>query len=459
MVSIEQSIFKALLYSDEFVRKVLPYLESEYFDGYQKTLFETYKELFDKYNTVPNLDALAISLQKRSISEGEFSEIVELIDECYNDKDDLPNIDWLVDETEDYCKNKKLYSAIYRSINILDGNDKELDAHAIPDMLDDALSVSFDTTIGMEFFDDADRRHDMYTDEDARVPFSLSALNRLSNGGHKRKALSCILAGTNVGKSAMMCYLAGELLKQGKDVLYITMEMAEELVMQRVEANLLDISTDDLEKLSKEQYLKKVDKVKSKTHGRFFAKEYPTSAAHSGHFRHLLKELKQKKKFNPDFVFIDYINICASSRYKSMAGVNSYTYIKAIAEELRGLAVEFEIPIMTATQINRDGFNDKSPDMTSTSESFGLPATLDWFIAVTQDEVLKDNGQQCVHLLKTRWGNKSHAKPELVNIDWDKMRYSDVGGEPEQTAKKVGKRKPGDGKKKLEKKVTDIEWD
>lgn len=456
MVSIEQAIFKSLMYDDGYVRRVIPYLEEEYFEGHHRTLFVSYKTLFDKYNTVPTTDALAISIQKQSIGENEFEDIAELLTSCYEGKNDLPDVDWLVDETETYCRDKKLYNAIYESINIIEGSHKTLDTHAIPTMLDDALAVSFDQTIGMEFFDDASRRHDIYTDEDSRVPFSLDALNRLSNGGHKRKALSCIMAGPNVGKSSLMCFLAGEMLKAGKDVLYISMEMAEELVMQRIEANLLDVSTDDLEKMSKESFLSAIDKVKKKTRGKFFVKEYPTSSAHAGHFRHLLKELMQKKKFKPDFVFIDYINICASSRYKTLSGVNSYSYIKAIAEELRGLAVEFELPIMTATQINRQGFSDNAPDMTSTSESFGLPATLDWFIAISQDDVLKDNNQQLVHLLKTRWGSKASIKPELLNIDWDKMRYTDV--EKHDNVKEIaaiaGKRNH-----KPEKKVTEIVWD
>ena len=454
MVSIEQSIFKALLYSEEYVRRVLPYLDDSYFDGPHKTLFNVYKKLFDKYNSVPTFEALAISLQNEKIGDTEFSDIAELVGECYKTKDDLPDTDWLVDETEQYCRDKKIYNAIYESINIIEGTNTKLDKHAIPELLDDALAISFDQSIGMEFFDDAERRYELYNDEDNRVKFPLEALNRLSNGGHKKKALSCILAGTNVGKSAMMCYLAGEFLKRGLNVLYISMEMAEELVMQRVEANLLGISTDELEKISKGKFIEGINKVKQKTHGKFFAKEYPTSSAHAGHFRHLIKELKQKKKFSPDFIFIDYVNICASSRYKSLSGVNSYTYVKAIAEELRGLAVEFDVPIMTATQINRTGYNDNSPDMTSTSESFGLPATLDFFIAITQDEVLADNKQQMVHLLKTRWGNKSEARPELVSIDWNRMRYSDVGS-TDEIVNKVGNKKPA----KKEKKVTDIEWD
>lgn len=454
MISIEQSIFKALLYSENYVRRVLPYLDETYFDGPQRTLFNVYKKLFDSYNSVPTFEALAVTLQNEKIGDSEFNEIAELIGECHKTKDDLPDVDWLIDETEQYCRDKKIYNAIYESINIIEGTNTKLDKHAIPELLDEALAISFDQSIGMEFFDDAERRYELYTDEDNRIKFPLEALNRLSNGGHKKKALSCILAGTNVGKSAMMCYLAGEFLKQGLNVLYISMEMAEELIMQRVEANLLGISTDDLEKMPKDKYLEGITKVKAKTHGKFFAKEYPTSAAHAGHFRHLIKELKQKKKFVPDFIFIDYINICASSRYKSLSGVNSYTYVKAMAEELRGLAVEFDVPIMTATQINRTGFNDSSPDMTSTSESFGLPATLDFFIAITQDEVLAENKQQMIHLLKTRWGSKAEARPELVSIDWSRMRYSDVGS-TQEVVNKVGNRKP----EKKEKKVADIEWD
>lgn len=453
MISIEQSIFKALLYSEDFVRKVVPYLENEYFDGYQRTLFQVYKKLFDKYNSVPTFEALAISLQNESIGESEFEEIAEFIGECHEGRNDLPNIDWLVDETEQYCRDKKIYNAIYESINIIEGQNTKLDKHAIPELLDEALAVSFDQTIGMEFFEDAEKRYESYISEDSRIKFPLEALNILQNGGHKKKALSCIIAFTNVGKSAMMCYLAGEFLKQGKNVLYISMEMDQEDIHNRVEANLFGYSTNDIAKFSREKYIETVQKIKSKTTGKLFAKQYPTGAAHTGHFRHLIKELKQKKKFYPDFVFVDYLNICAQSRYKSMAGVNSYSYVKAIAEELRGLAIEFEIPIMTATQTNRDGANDSSPDMTITSDSIGVPFSLDWMIAITQDEVLADNDQQLIHLLKTRWGSKKKMKPQLVGINWDLMRYYDVGSSQE-IADQVGQRKP----EKKERKIDDIEW-
>lgn len=372
MVSIEQSIFKCLLFSEEFVRRTLPYLESEYFDGSQRTLFNIYKDLFDRYNTIPTFDAIAVTLQKESIGEADFDEIAELIGECYEGKDDLPNIDWMVDETEQYCRDKKIYTAIYESINIIEGTNKKLDKHAIPEMLDDALAVSFDNSIGMEFSDDAEARYEKYTSEDERIKLPLDALMRLTNGGLKKKSLSAFLAFVNVGKSAMMCFLAGELMKAGHDVLYITMEMAEELVHERVDANLMDVDTDELKNLDKATFVNKVNSIKQKTNGRLFVKEYPTSSAHAGHFRHLIKELRQKKKFKPTVIFIDYINICASSRYKSLSGVNSYSYIKAIAEELRGLAVEFEVPIMTATQTNRGAANEDAPDMTATSECLTL---------------------------------------------------------------------------------------
>jgi len=457
MVSIETSIFRGLLYNDDFARKSIPYMDELYFDGGHRTLFKVYKELFDKYNKVPTIEALAISLQKSSITEQDYSEILSVVEEVAKEPEEVPDTQWLLDETEEYCKDKAVYNAVYESINILEGSNQKYDKHVIPELLDAALGVSFDTSIGMEFFEDAERRYELYTAENSRIPFPLKALNDMSNGGLKKKSLSCILAGTNVGKSALMCYLAGEFLKQGIDVLYISMEMAEELLYERVEANLLNTDTDSLKRMSKEKYLSGIQSIKGKTNGRFFAKEYPTSAAHAGHFRHLLKELKQKKKFKPQVIFVDYINICASSRYKSMNGVNSYSYVKAIAEELRGLAVEFDVPLVTATQINRSGFNEASPDLTSTSESFGLPATCDFFIAMTTDEVLQENDQQMIHLLKTRWGNKSKVKPQLVGIDFNKMRYYDIGGSDEVKSK-VGQNKP-EPKKEKKRSVDDISWD
>lgn len=461
MVSIEQSIFKGLLFDETYARKVFPYLSEEYFEGSYKTLFSLYKNLFDTYNNIPTLEALAVSLQKESVSEQDYSDILEIVEYSAKNKDDKSNTEWLIDETQEYCRDKAIYNAIYSSINIIEGTDKNLDKHAIPDMLDEALGVSFDTSIGMEFFDDAELRYDLYTAEDSRIPFPLKTLNYLSNGGLKPKSLSCFLAGPNVGKSALMCYLAGEFMKQGKNVLYISMEMGEELIHERVEANMLGVNTDDLKKMSKEDYLNGINKIKAKTNGKLIAKEYPTSAAHVGHFRHLIKELKQKKKFKPDVIFIDYLNICASSRYKTMNGVNSYSYVKAICEELRGLAVQFEVPVMTATQVTRGGSTETNPDMTDISESFGVAATIDWLVAITTDEIMQDNNQQMLHLLKTRWGNKAKVKPQLVNINFDNMRYSDTDSginekdqSVEETKNMVGHRKP----KKKQDLSNDIDW-
>tara|TARA_B100000929_G_scaffold290599_1_gene284972 strand:+ start:105414 stop:106820 length:1407 start_codon:yes stop_codon:yes gene_type:complete len=437
MVSFEDTLFKSLLYDSNYVRKVLPYLDDSYFDGSRKTLFNIYKNLFDEYNEVPTLEAIGVVLQKSPVGESEFEEIAELLTTCHKNRKDLPNTEFLVKETEEYCRDKKLYDSIYQSISILE--DEKSNKNSIPDLLEDALSISFDTSIGMDFFEDAEKRYEAYTAEDARIPFPLNALNRLSNGGHKKKSLSCVLAGTNTGKSALMCYLCGEFLRRGLNVLYISLEMAEEDVQERIEANLLNVSTDELKKLTKEQYMGKIRNLQSKTNGKFVAKEYPTSAGHVGHFRHLIKELKQKKKFEPDFIFVDYINICASYRI-SAQGSNSYSYIKAIAEELRGLSMEMNTPIMTATQVNRSGM-DKSPEMTDTSDSFGLPMSLDFFISLSQNEVHQENGQQLINCIKTRWGNKSKIKPELVNIDWDKMRYSDIDSAT-SVASKVGNNKP-----------------
>lgn len=461
MNSIESSIFKGLLYNEEYSRRVYPYLDESFFDGSYKTLFKLYKNLFDKYNTVPTLEALAVTIgQSSEVPERDYEEILDVVGDITKTKEDLPDTDWLVDETESYCRDKAIYNAIYSSINILEGSDKNLDKHAIPDLLDSALGISFDSSIGMDYFDDAEARYELYTAEDNRIPFPLNALNRLSNGGLKKKSLSAFLASTNVGKSALMCYLAGEFLKAGIDVLYISMEMSEEVVSERIDANLLDTTTDNLKKMSRKDFLAGVNKVKNKTNGKFVVKEYPTGAAHSGHFRHLLKELKQKRKFKPQVVFVDYINICASSRYKSMNGVNSYSYIKAIAEELRGLAVEFDLPIVTATQTNRSGANDDSPDMTSTSESFGLPATLDFFVAITTDAIMMENKRQQLHLLKTRWGNKSTMRPQMVGIEFDKMRYYDVDTAPSDHDQKVQDVKESIGSNKPKKKASvEIDWD
>lgn len=374
MISIESSIVKALLYDEEYARTVVPHLKPEFFDGHYKEIFVTYNDIFEKYHKIPTVEALVIGLKGKNVPEETFESAIQELSECYKSKDESVDTKWLVDETEKYCVDKALFNAIYQSISILEGNDKKLDKHAIPTILDEALSVSFDTTVGSDYFEDLEKRLDYYTNPDSKLPFPLNALNILSNNGLPPKTLSAVLAFTNTGKSALMCYLSGEYLKAGKNVLYITLEMSEEAVQERVDANLMDMKTDEFKNknLNKDLIRSKMAELRKRTTGRFIVKEYPTGAGHVGHFRHLLRELQQKKKFKPDIIFVDYINICASSRYKTGTGVNSYTLVKSIAEELRGLAVEQNLPIFTATQTNRDAANNQSPDMTATSECLTL---------------------------------------------------------------------------------------
>jgi replicative DNA helicase len=467
--SIENSIVKGLIYDETYARKVFPFLKEEFFDGATKEIFKLYSELFEKYNKIPSMETMLVSMQNRSLSEDIFEGGVGLLQSAYSSRKELPDSDWLSDETERYCVDKAMYNAIYKSISIIEGVDKQLDKHAIPEILDEALSISFNQSVGSDYLEDFARRFEYYTNEDSRLKFPLDALNELSNGGLPPKTLNAILASTNTGKSAMMCYLAGEWLKMGKNVLYISMEMSEETVQERIDANLLDIKTDDLKRpdLDREWFANKIKNLQKQTVGKLIVKEYPTGSGHAGHFRHLLKELKQKKKFKPDIIFIDYINICASSRYKSMNGVNSYSYIKAIAEELRGLAVEFDVPVFTATQVNRDGANSQSPDMTATSDSFGLPMSLDWFAAIVTNDELMEMGRQMLLLLKTRYGNKQGKKNKIIGINFDKMRYYDVES-TDDAPKSINKSDTSSLNKPTENILTgnrtkgipdDIEWD
>lgn len=368
MISIEDAIIKSLVYDEVYARKIMPHLEDQYFEGVYKNIFKVYKKLFEEYNKIPTLDAIGISLQNSTISEQDFEGVYEVVESIVKTKKDVPDSEWLFNETEQYCKDKALFDALSKAVSIVDDKDTKFEKGMIPDILEEALSISFQYTVGMDYFDDAGRRYDAYTAVDARLPFPLKALQILSNGGHKKKALSCVLGTTNTGKSAIMCYLAGEFLKQGKNVLYISLEMSEEDVTERIDAQVLDVRTDDLKKLSKKEFISKVNKIKEKTVGRLIVKEYPTGSGSASHFEALCKELKQKKKFEPDMIFIDYINICASSRYKSLGGVNSYSYIKAIAEEIRAMAMRLDTCIMTGTQINREGSNNAHPGMENTSD-------------------------------------------------------------------------------------------
>ena len=453
-----------MLFEDEYASKVVPHLKDEFFDGHHKELYKIYSTLYDKYNKIPNVEAMVISLKQQGLPENTYELALEELGTIIKNRNDKPDSTWLLDETQKYCSDRAIFNALYQSIAIIEGSEKKLDKHAIPSILEDALAISFDQNVGADYLESALKRFEYYTSTDIKLPFPLKALNILTNNGAPPKTLCAFLASTNVGKSAMMCYLAGEFLKAGEDVLYITLEMSEEAVQERIDANLLDMTTDELKNpnLNKELFLSKVEQLRARTTGKLIVKEYPTSSAHAGHFRFLLKELKQKKKFKPRVIFIDYINICASSRYKAGAGANSYTIIKSIAEELRGLAVEEETTIFTATQTNREGMKDSRPDMTSTSESVGLPQSLDWFAAIVTNEELMELGQQMILPLKTRFGNKAGLKPQMVRIDFDKMRYSDVdSGMPDLPAN-MGKNTPATvaaSKPKVTGIPTDINWD
>lgn len=431
MISIEESIFKNLLFNKEYANTVVPNLKPEYFQGFVKILFNIYLEQYNTYSTIPTVESIAIALNKEKIGADEFEGCIEFVESCIATRDEKVDTQWLIDETEAYCRDRAIYDAIYSSIDILEGKDKKHDKFAIPRLLDDALAISFTNSLGTEFFDDAERRYEYYTSEDSKLEMPIDSLTYLSHGGLRKKTLSAILAGINVGKSAMMCFLAGEWLKMGKNVVYFTLEMSEEEVHQRIEANLLDISTDDLRLLSKEEYLRRIANIKKRTVGKFYVKEYPTGGGNATHFKNFALELTQKKGIVPDVILVDYINIMASFRLKSMAGVNSYSYIKAIAEELRGVAVELNVPILTATQVSRDNYKNMNPDMTATSESWGLPASLDWFMTLVQDDLLASNSQQLALTIKTRWGNKAKLNPRLLNVDFDRMRYTDVPYERE----------------------------
>jgi hypothetical protein len=423
---IESTILGGLLNNEEYTRKVLPFLMTDYFDNYSERLvYETVDNYVNEYNGLPTKDALRIIIDENSsINETQYSEAVSIIDKLeYDEKTDL---DWLVDKTEKFCQDKAVYNAVRESILVLDGAHDEKDKGSIPEMLAEALGVSFDNAVGHDFLEDADSRFDFYHKKEDRVPFDLELMNKITKGGLARKSLSIALAGTGVGKTLFMTHCASAALMEGKNVLYITMEMAEEKIAERIDANLLDVTLDTLGEMPKDSYDKKMARVKKKTTGKLIIKEYPTASAGSAHFRHLINELKLKKNFHPDVVYIDYLNICMSSRIRMGANVNSYTLIKAIAEELRGLAVECNVPIMSATQTTRSGYGNSDIGLEDTSESFGLPATADFMFGLISTEELESLGQLMIKQLKNRWGDLGALKRFVVGIDRSKMRLFDV---------------------------------
>ncbi len=425
---IEKAIFNNLLNNEQYARKTIPFIKSEYFNSRDdKVIFELIDGYVNKYNAFPTKEALLVDLNNRSdLSEEHFKSCKEQIEEIPNQSDQLSNVDWLIDQTEKFCQDRAIYNAIMQSIKIMDDKTGNLSKGSIPQLLSDALAVSFDTSIGHDFLEDAESRFEFYHRKEERLPFDIEYLNKITRGGLPRKTLNILLAGTGVGKTLAMCHFAASYLDSGKNVLYITMEMAEEKIAERIDANLLNVPLDELHQLPKDAYDKKMARLREKTVGRLIVKEYPTSTAGSANFRHLINELKIKKNFIPDVIFIDYLNICMSSRLKQGANVNSYTYIKAIAEELRGLAVEFNVPIISATQTTRSGYDSSDVGLTDTSESFGLPATADFMVALIATDELKALNQIMVKQLKNRYSDPEMYKRFVVGVDRPRMKLYDA---------------------------------
>tara|TARA_B100000212_G_scaffold165154_1_gene124235 strand:+ start:648 stop:2024 length:1377 start_codon:yes stop_codon:yes gene_type:complete len=425
MNKVENLVLKNLLLDEEYVRKALPFIKAEYFTEIkEKELFKVISKYFTDYNAIPTKEALEIEVGTlKNISDEQHGQIVTLIRDIDNEKSDY---DWILDTTEKWCKERAVYLALMESIKIAEGNDEKRATGAIPSILSEALAVSFDNHIGHDYLEDYEERYEFYHQTEEKIPFDLEFFNRITKGGLPNKTLNIALAGTGVGKSLFMCHVASSVLLQSKNVLYITLEMAEEKIAERIDANLLSVDIQQLDQLPKMMFDSKVQRIAKKTQGQLIIKEYPTAAASVGHFRALLNDLALKKSFKPDIIFIDYLNICASSRYSKLGNVNSYSYIKAIAEELRGLAVEANVPIVSATQTTRSGYGSSDVDLTDTSESFGLPATADLMFALISTEELEQINQIMVKQLKNRYNDPTINKRFVVGIDRSKMRLYDV---------------------------------
>ena len=424
MEKVEFLILRNLLYNEEYLRKVVPFLKSEYFeDEKQKIVYQEISNFVEQYNELTTKEVLCIEIEKRKdITDSMFKDITDFVGELHDSPTDLQ---WLLDTTEKWCRDRAIYLALIESISLADGKDDAKGRDAIPSILSDALAVSFDNHVGHDYLIDYEERYESYHRKEDKIPFDLEFFDKVTKGGLPNKTLNIALAGTGVGKSLFMCHFASSVLLQGKNVLYITMEMAEEKIAERIDANLLNINIQDITDLPMSMFESKVTDISKKTQGSLIIKEYPTAAAHSGHFKGLLNELALKKSFRPDIIFIDYLNICASSRYKAGSNVNSYSYIKAIAEELRGLAVEANLPIVSATQTTRSGFASSDVDLTDTSESFGLPATADLMFALISTEDLEGLGQIMVKQLKNRYNDPTIFKRFVIGIDRAKMRLYD----------------------------------
>jgi replicative DNA helicase len=430
-MKIETVILQNLANDDEYMRKVIPFLKRDYFlDNSDKIIYDKIKDFIDQYNAIPSKDALVIAIQNdKSLNEDQYKEVAETILQLDSTEH---NKDWLYKETEKFCKDKAIYNAILSSIAIIDGRDKARTEDGIPQLLQEALGVCFDNNVGHDYIDSSDQRFEFYHKIESRIPFDLDYFNKITNGGMPNKTLNVCLAGTGVGKSLFMCHVAASVLAQNKNVLYITLEMAEERIAERIDANLMNITMDQLKELPKAIFDNRIEKIKDRTQGKLIIKEYPTAGAHTGHFKALLNELQLKRQFKPDLIVIDYLNICASSRFKGGANINSYTLIKSIAEELRGMAVEENVPILSATQTTRGGYGNTDVELTDTSESFGLPATVDFMFALISTEDLEAMNQLMVKQLKNRYNDPTINKRFVIGVDRAKMKLYDL----EQSAQK-----------------------
>jgi replicative DNA helicase len=452
MDKVEILVLRNLLHNEEYVRKVIPFIKSEYFeDTNQKVVFEEILKFVQEYNQPATKEVLCIEVEKRQdINDASFKEITQMV--SYLD-DEPTEFNWLVDTTEKWCRDRAIYLALMESIHIADGKDEKKNRDSIPSILSDALAVSFDTHIGHDYLLDYEQRYESYHKKEEKIEFDLEYFNKITKGGIPNKTLNIALAGTGVGKSLFMCHVASSVLLQGRNVLYITLEMAEERIAERIDANLLNVPIQDIAELPKQMFENKVTNLAKKTQGTLIIKEYPTASAHAGHFKSLLNELALKKSFRPDIIFIDYLNICASSRYRGNSNINSYTFVKSIAEELRGLAVEFNVPIVSATQTTRSGYGSSDVELTDTSESFGLPATADLMFALISTEELEGLGQILVKQLKNRYNDPTIHKRFVIGIDRAKMRLYDCEQSAQQDILDNGKDEEYDYEEKKPKKT------
>lgn len=436
MDRIEQTVLRNLIHDEPYMRRVFPFLKPEYFgDVSDREVFKCIHRFITDYNDCPTAEALDIALQKTNLGEEQFKAAHELVQQL---TPEATNAQWLIHETERWCKERAIYNAILKSIEIMDGRDKQHTTDALPSLLQDALGVGFDNSVGHDYINDAESRFEFYHRVENRIAFDLEMFNKITGGGLPNKTLNVALAGTGVGKSLFMCHVAAACLSAGKNVLYITLEMAEEKIAERIDANLMNLPMDQLHDLPKQMFSNRIDRIKDKTEGRLIIKEYPTAGAHAGHFKALINELSLKQKFRPDMIMVDYLNICASSRFKGGANINSYTLVKSIAEELRGLAIEHDVPILTATQTTRSGYGNTDVELTDTSESFGLPATADLMFALISTEELEALNQLMVKQLKNRYNDPTLNRKFIIGIDRARMKLYDVEARAQQGLSQSG---------------------